>query len=266
MYQSDRQWEKLAAMERSISEQSRDVSNIRGTLNSIQRRVQSGGFEAGAGDNVGGGNISQAFRRAKIAAEQEDYAQGDWSVLALASTLKTITPYISSDRDASDIQSYVFETLLTVDADTLEHTGLIARDWTVSEDGLVFTFRLRDDVYFSDGEPLDSADVVFTYDFITNEKIQAPRIRAYLERIESVKANGPHQVVVTYSEPYFKALEIAGGLLILPEHFYSKYLDEPNVFNESKGLLLGSGPYQLADASGWTPDKGGVELIRNARG
>ncbi len=124
-----------------------------------------------------------ASKRAKIASEQADYAQGDWSVNALGSGLKTITPLVSTDADASDIQSYILETLMTRDPDTLEYTGLIAKDWTISEDGLVITFRLRDDVYFSDGEPLDSSDVVFTFDFIMNEKIQAPRHRAYLEKI-----------------------------------------------------------------------------------
>jgi len=52
---------------------------------------------------------------------------------------------------------------------------------------------------------------------------------------------------------------------ILPKHFYAAYLKEPQKFNESKGLLLGSGPYKLIDPKNWTPDKGNVELVRNER-
>ena len=270
MYQRDREWTKLTAMERSLTEQSRDMSGLRSSLNAMQKRLESASLASTqntTNNNAKSNNsdVSLAFKRAKLASEQPDYAQGDWSVNALGSGLKTITPLVSTDADASDVQSYILEPLMTRDPDTLEWTGLIARDWTISEDGLVITFRLRDDVYFSDGEPLDSSDVVFTFDFIMNEKIQAPRHRAYLEKIAKVEANGPYSVTFTYKEPYFEALELAGTLEVFPEHFYKEYLDDPTKFNESKGILLGSGPYQLQDPTGWSPDQANIELIRNPR-
>ncbi|MGK0269392.1 MAG: peptide/nickel transport system substrate-binding protein [Cocleimonas sp.] len=276
MYQRDREWIKLSSMERALSEQSRDVSTLRGSLNAVEKKLESLRIQSqsavaltnmvkNTNNMPKSGGVSLAFKRAKIATEQEDYAQGDWSVSSLGSGLKTITPLVSSDRDASTIQSYVLESLITRDPDTLEWTGLIAHDWTISDDGLIITFNLRNDVYFSDGEPLDSSDVVFSFDFIMNEKIQAPRHRAYLEKIKSVTANSPHQVTFTFKEPYFEAFSLAGTLEVIPEHFYKEYLDTPQIFNDSKGLLMGTGPYQLADPKGWTPDNGNVELIRNSR-
>ncbi len=275
MYQRDREWVKLTAMERALTEQSRDVSSLRGSLNAMQKKLESLQLQSQntavsitnskTENQQKEGGVSLALKRAKIASEQSDYAQGDWSVNALGSTLKTITPLVSTDADASNVQSYILETLMTRDPDTLEWTGLIAKDWTVSDDGLIITFRLRDDVYFSDGEPLDSSDVVFTFDFIMDEKIQAPRHRAYLEKIIKVEAKGPYEVVFTYKEPYFEALELAGTLEVFPEHFYKEYLQNPIKYNESKGILMGSGPYQLPDPKGWTPDQGSVELVRNAR-
>lgn len=53
-------------------------------------------------------------------------------------------------------------TLLTRDPD-LELHGDLATDWSVSEDGLVYTVTLRDDAFFSDGEPVTAEDVVYTY-------------------------------------------------------------------------------------------------------
>jgi len=129
----------------------------------------------------------------------------------------------------------------------------------------MISFQMRDDVSFSDGTPLTADDVVFTFNFIMHEAIQAPRDRAYLQKISSVTANGKYEVVFTFKEPYFEALSLAGGMAILPQHFYASYLNEPQKFNESKGLLLGSGPYRLNDAKNWTPDKGNVELVRNER-
>lgn len=274
MYQRDREWTKLSSMERALSEQSRDVSNLRGSLNAVQKKLESLQVQPQTALTLDtpdtqksqeSGGVSLAFKRAKIATEQADYAQGDWSVSALTGGIKTITPLVSADATASNIQSYVLEALITRDPDTLEWTGLIARDWNISDDGLVINFNLRNDVYFSDGEAVDSADVVFSFDFIMNEKIQAPRHRAYLEKIKSVTADGPHKVTFTFKEPYFEAFELAGTLQVMPEHFYKEYLETPQVFNDSKGLLMGTGPYQLADPKGWTPDNGNVELVRNNR-
>ncbi|HED39160.1 MAG TPA: ABC transporter substrate-binding protein, partial [Chromatiales bacterium] len=179
--------------------------------------------------------------------------------------LKTMTPLVSSDVYASNVQSYVMESLLIRDPDTLEWVGLIARSWDVSDDGLKLTFRLRKDVVFSDGQPLTSDDVVFTFDFIMNETIAAPRARAYFEKMKSVTALDDYTVVFEFKEPYFNALSLAGGMSIMARHFYEPYLQTPEAFNQSKGLLLGSGPYRLQDPKGWTPDLGMVELERNPR-
>ncbi len=265
MYQVDRQWAKLDQMQTALSEQARDMRALRTGLSSgalVGKAVPEGQAQTAA-DGVGG--IAPAFQRAYAAAQQEGYAQGDWSVNVFGSGIATITPLVSSDVGASEVQSYVLETLLTRNPDSLEWDGLIADSWTVSDDGLVITFKLREDVTFSDGKPLTAEDVVFSFDFAMTEAIQAPGERSLYERISNVKANGPYEVVFTYKEPYFEALELAGSIAILPKHFYEPYLAKPQEFNESKGLLLGSGPYRLADPKGWTPDIGNIELVRNDR-
>jgi peptide/nickel transport system substrate-binding protein len=259
MYQIDRQWLKLTEMEASLSEQSKDMRELRSAIASGEVSATP------ASNSPASEEVAQAFKRAYASTRLPDYAPGDWSVDAFGTNLKTITPLVSTDAYASNIQNYVLESLITRNPDNLEWEGLIAKSWKVSEDGLVISFQLRDDVSFSDGESLTAEDVVFTFDFIMTEAIQAPRDRAYLEKIKDVTANGKFEVVFTFKEPYFEALSLAGGMPILPMHFYANYLKEPQKFNESKGLLLGSGPYKLIDPKNWTPDKGNVELVRNER-
>jgi peptide/nickel transport system substrate-binding protein len=259
MYQIDRQWVKLTEMQTAMSEQAKVMRELRSSM------ASGAALAASPSTSTVAEEVAPAFKRAYAATGQPDYAQGDWSVEAFATNIKTITPLISTDAYASNVQSYVLESLIIRNPDTLEWEGLIAKSWKISDDGLVISFKLREDVNFSDGEPLTAEDVVFTFDFIMNEVIQAPRDRAYLEKIQNVKANGKYEVVFTFKEPYFEALSLAGGMSILPEHFYSAYLKEPQKFNESKGLLLGSGPYRLVDPKNWTPDKGNVELVRNER-
>ncbi len=263
MYMVDRQWLKLAEVEQSLREQSGDLRGIRDRVRDLDRRLQSGSLTVG--DDRGTPGLPAAFERAFSASQAEDYAQGDWLVDAFGSGLKTITPLVSTDAYASVVQQYVIETLLTRDPDSLEWQGLLARDWQISDDGLEFTFNLRPDIRFSDGKPCTADDIVFSFDFAMNPAIAAPRQRAYYEKIESVTKTGPLQVVFKFKEPYFNSLALAGGLEILARHFYEPYLQRPETFNQSKGLLIGTGPYRLKDPSTWTPDKGLVELERNPR-
>ncbi|MBA4743353.1 MAG: ABC transporter substrate-binding protein [Azoarcus sp.] len=266
MVQVDRQWQRMGDMNRVMQEQAEDIRRTRGLLRELEERLRTADFSARSSQaQAGDAPDEDAFARARRVAADPDYAQGDWLRLAFGTGLKTITPLVSSDAYAAEVQNYVLESLLARDPDTLEWQGLIARDWTVSDDGLTITFHLRRDVSFSDGVPLTAKDVAFTFDFIMNEAIAAPRARAYLSRIARVTATDERTVEFVFSEPYFNSLQLAGGMAIMPEHFYRRFLDDPRTFNESRGLLLGSGPYRLADPETWTPDLGRVELERNPR-
>ena len=274
MYMVDRQWTMMERMQATMQEQAQDLRAVRTDLKALDQRVESGVLAAAraaaeqvtlAGAPPDTLAAAAVFERAVAATRLPEYATGDWLVRAFGVGLSTITPLVSQDVYASNVQDYVQESLLARNPDTLEWEGLIARSWHISDDGLTITFRLRDGVTFSDGRPLRADDVAFTFAFIMNEAIAAPRDRAYLEKIESVEATSPFEVVFRYREPYFNALALAGGMAVMPRHFYEPYLEEPTTFNESKGLLLGSGPYRLADPKTWTPDLGIVELERNPR-
>ncbi len=266
MYMVDRQWLKLAEMEQVMAEQAQDLRQLRRAVASGGGARAPGTASPGTAGPADASAVPPAFRRAAAAAARPDYAEGDWLVRAFASPLKTVTPLVTQDLYGSIIQDYVLETLVIRDPETLEWNGLLAKDWIISEDGLVFTFHLRPEARFADGKPVTAEDVVFTFDFIMTPAIKAPRERALMgSRIARVEAKGPHTVVFTFKEPYFNAMAMAGGMRILAKHFYAPYLKEPQKFNESKGLLFGSGPYRLQDPKGWTPDMGFIELERNER-
>lgn len=248
-----------------MAQQAQDMRSLRTAVGSGQVSLSSSTNPAATPNQSANAGVGAAFQRAYAASQKPDYAQGDWGVSALETSLKTLTPLVSSDAYASQVQYYVQESLVNRNPDTMEWEGLIAKSWQISSDGLTITFQMRDDVTFSDGVPLTAKDVVFTYKFIMNEAIAAPAERSVYGQITSVEANGDYEVVFKFKEPYFQSFGLAGGLPIMPAHFYEPYLQKPQAFNQSKGLLLGSGPYRLADAKTWTPDQGNVELIRNER-
>ena len=266
MYMVDRQWRRMAEMQASFASQAEDLRTLTQTLRQLQARVDqqplapsavATGVTATARDN--------AFARATEIAAREDFAEGDWFVRAFPVGLKTITPLVSADLYAANVQSYVIETLLVRNPDSLEWDGLLARDWWVSDDGLSIDFTLRKGIVFSDGTPMTAEDIAFSFRFIMDERIAAPRTRAALQKISSVEVLDNHRVRFVFAEPYFESLGLAGEMQILAKHFYGPYLDNPEQFNQSKGFLFGSGPYRLSDPRTWTPDSGRVELIRNQR-
>ena len=107
----------------------------------------------------------------------------------------------------------------------------LAADYTVSQDGLTYTFVLRDDVKFSDGKPLTAQDVVFTYN--TTKKSGSV---VDLNNMKSIEANDVKTVVFTLEKPYSAFLNIVAERGIVPEHAYG-----PN-FSEKP---VGTGPFVL---------------------
>lgn len=267
MYQVDRQWRKMDEINAATHEQTQELREIRTAVSNLEQRLNTASLAAAtaAGASATPGEVNPAFARAAAARKLPDFAEGDWIVNAMPVNLQTITPLVSKDAYAADVQGYVLESLLTRDPDTLDWQGLIARSWQISSDGLTITFTLRPNVRFSDGKPLTAHDVAFSFQFVMNPNIDAPDERAYFEKLTSVTAQGDDQVVFTFKEPYFNALQLAGGMAILPKHFYEPFLTDPAKFNQSKGLLLGSGPYRLKDPLTWAPDAGFTELERNPR-
>lgn len=124
------------------------------------------------------------------------------------------------------------------------------------------TFTMRAGPTFSDGAPVTAQDVAFTYAFMMNPDIDAPRERSGLTAVREVKALDDTHVAWVFRSPVFNALDIAGTNQVMPKHFYEKF--KPSDYNQSTGLLMGSGPYQLDDPTTWKPGNL-IALSRNPR-
>jgi len=107
----------------------------------------------------------------------------------------------------------------------------LAADYKVSDDGLTYTFVLRDDVKFSDGTLVTAQDVVFTFN--TTKKSGSV---VDLNDMKSVEAKDAKTVVFTLEKPYSVFLNIIAERGIVPEHAYG-----PN-FSEKP---VGTGPFVL---------------------
>lgn len=261
MYQIDRQWMVMEQLRGQLSAQTADIQRLQYTLQNLSTEQ----FKKGQNALLNEPESDGAFERAKAVQAEAEVDTDAPLYLPLKAHLKTLTPLISGDLASSRIQEFVLESLLSRDPDTLQWQGLLAHKWTISEDGLTFDFWLRRGLRFSDGVPVTAEDVAFSFDFLMDERIAAPRSRAYFQKIASVEAILPNHVRFHFKEPYYNALALAGGMQVLAKHYYQRFLEDPQSFNQSKALLFGSGPYLLEQGEKWRPDRGQVKLTRNPR-
>jgi peptide/nickel transport system substrate-binding protein len=154
-----------------------------------------------------------------------------------------INPILETDVDVRKVSATIFETLLSSDNQTLKPIPWLAHRWEVSPDGLIYTFHMRDDVKWSDGVPLTSADVVYSYGRIMDPKIDAASLRNYYNDIEKVEALDEHTVRFRFVRPYFLALDFCGGMPIIPKHIF----DNGEDFNShpANHKPVGTGPFML---------------------
>lgn len=123
-------------------------------------------------------------------------------------------------------------TLFTTDID-LNFVNDLATAYACSEDGLTWTFDIRDDVRFTDGEPLTARDVAFTINGI-NANAAA---EADLSMVEEAVAVSDTRVELHLSKPYNAMLYTLAVVGIVPEHAY-----DPATYGASP---IGSGRYVL---------------------
>lgn len=122
-------------------------------------------------------------------------------------------------------------TLITTD-ENLEFVNDLATGYSCSDDGLTWTFELRDDVLFTDGEPLTASDVAFT----VNSAVKSDAFEGDLSMVEEAVAQGDTVVEFHLNKPYNALLYTLAVLGIVPEHAYGDgYGSAP----------IGSGRYML---------------------
>ncbi|MCA1971459.1 MAG: ABC transporter substrate-binding protein [Caenispirillum sp.] len=135
----------------------------------------------------------------------------------------------------------IYEGLLRYDHD-LKPMPSLAESWDVSEDGLTYTFKLRDNVTWHDGKPFTAKDVVFTTTKFLPET--HPRARANFSHVESVTAPDDQTVVFKLKQPFpafIKAFEVSSAPM-MPAHVYegTDYKQ-----NEKNATPIGTGPFKF---------------------
>ena len=149
---------------------------------------------------------------------------------------------IAGESAASAIAGNIFNSLLKYDKN-LDLTGELAQSWEVSADQRTITFHLKPNLKWADQRPLSSADVLFTWQKVTDDNTRTP-YGSDFKLVSKAEAPDAQTFRVTYAVPYAPALDTWAGLHILPKHL----LQDQDINNTAFARHpVGSHYYKLSD-------------------
>ena len=125
-------------------------------------------------------------------------------VIAVDADVDTLHPTDFSTTVEMNVLNQIYDTLMYFNPDgTEDPQPRIAESYEISDDGLDYTFHLRDDVTFHDGTPVTADDVVFSIELYKASEYQGSQI----SMLSSVEATDEHTVVCHLDTPYSPFLE-----------------------------------------------------------
>lgn len=165
----------------------------------------------------------------------------------------TFNPILSNDSTSNDIISRIFPGFIGIDDETgflaPGAKGAVVIDWSVSEDNLVYTFTLRDDLLWTDGTPITSADVIYTWGAMNDPAVNLSGSFTDIPLlVSSIEAPDEHTVVVTFNNPDCNAINTIAVLPVVPSHYYSELFPTYADMNESEANLnpeVSAGPFSF---------------------
>lgn len=174
--------------------------------------------------------------------------------VALRAEPKTLNPLIAADAPSREVIGVMQADLVHINRATQLTEPALAKSWKISPDGLQYTLVLRRGLKFSDGQPLDADDVLFTFQVYLDEKVHAPQrdLLIFDGKPISVRKLDAQTLVFQLPKPYGVAERMFDGWAILPKHLLEKPYEEGKIGQLGTLATLpnqwaGPGPFRLKE-------------------
>lgn len=152
-----------------------------------------------------------------------------------------INPLLATSDADRDLIALVYSGLMKADPSN-DLIKDLAESYTISDDGFIYEFTLKDDIYFHNGVKITTEDVIFTIQKTQDINLKSPK-RANWDGVSIEKINDK-QIRFTLKQPYAPFLENT-TLGILPKHIWEKVNTEQFSFSKFNNEPIGSGPYKI---------------------
>jgi peptide/nickel transport system substrate-binding protein len=190
----------------------------------------------------------------RMVAETSSGRTGGRLVLAMRSEPKTLNPVLAQDAPSRDVIRCLTADLIHINRGSQKTEPALAKSWTASRDGRQYTLRLRRGLRFSDGQPLDADDVVFSFQVYLDEKIDSPERDLLVVGGKPISVEKVDQYTVRFemAQPDAAAERLFDGIAILPRHLLEGVYRSggfANAWNVSMkpAEFAGLGPFRLKE-------------------
>lgn len=178
--------------------------------------------------------------------------RGGKLVIAQRSEPRTFNPVIAGDQNSYGVNARLQSDLIHINRATQKTEPALAKSWTVSKDGTQFTLKLRRGLRFSDGQPFDADDVLFSFKVYLDEQVHSSQrdLLIVSGKPITVQKIDAYTVRFTFPAPYSAAERVFDGLAMLPRHLLEKEYREGKItqawtLNTPPEKMAGLGAFRL---------------------
>ncbi len=196
----------------------------------------SAGAEGGATASAEAGATAAPETQAPAATPSDRTLRVGW-----ASEPDTMNPLTTYSTEAVEVLQLIYDTLMGYGTDLKPKPGLAA-SWETSADGLSTTYRLQPNATWSDGQPVTSEDVAYTFQTIKDDSLGS--YAQWLADFAGAETPDAQTVVLKYTRP--QAFDPAQTIPILPKHIWST-MDAKAIQTFPNDTPVGSGPFTLTE-------------------
>jgi peptide/nickel transport system substrate-binding protein len=171
----------------------------------------------------------------------------------------TLNPAYAFLTESYDIFDLIFSPLVTED-DTGTYVGEFASDWKASDDGLTWTFTIRDDIKFHDGTPATAEDAAWAINAVIDNPDGWAALSGYVGGFKEAVAVDDKTLEIHLEHPIGNMEYRVSFLYVLPRKDFEQFKTPEDLQNFTNDKAVGTGAFKLTN---WDKDKGILILEAN---
>lgn len=184
-----------------------------------------------------------------VPSQPEANQQGGTLIIGMSQEPDTLNIALCNQTVCAEVNEFINDALVEINAQG-EYVAQLATELPtvqnggISEDGLTITYRIRDDIKWSDGEPCDCDDWKFTWELINNPDSGIKSTTGWRD-ISSVECPDPTTIVFNFSQYFAAHYQIVGGAWIFPRHATGDPAQMQSwAYNRAP---MGNGPFKISE-------------------
>lgn len=188
------------------------------------------------------------------AAENEIGRRGGRLVISQRAEPKTLNPVTALDGSSREIIGLITADLIHINRHSQKTEPALASAWTASADGREYTLQLRRGLKFSDGQPFDADDVLFTFQVYLDERVHSPQRDLLIVSGKPIQVQKLDAYTVRFElqQPYAAAERLFDSIAILPRHLLQQAYGEGRLaqawnLTTPAGQIAGLGPFRIKE-------------------